>query len=62
MKYNRPFSHSAPVSKLQKKKVETRVNNFIQITVFCPPNLELVPLFYRKAGTIYCLRVTIHFI
>ena len=62
MKYNRPISHSAPVSKHKKNKVETRVNNFIQITVFCPLNLELVPLFYRNAGKVYCLRVTIHYI
>ena len=42
----RPFPHYAPVSK--NKEMRTRLGwtcNFIQITVFCSPEPELVPLF-----------------
>ena len=41
------------------------MDNFIQITVFCPPSLELVPLFtgIRERSTalkVYFLGVIIH--
>ena len=33
---NKPFPHDAPVSK-QRNEDEARVDDFIQIIVFCPP-------------------------
>ena len=44
---NRPFPHSTAVSK-QKNEVEARVDNFIQITVFCPPMPRLDAFVHRN--------------
>ena len=50
---NRPFPHYAPVNK-QRNQNETRVDNFIQITVFRPPEPRVGAFVYRNAGKVYC--------
>ena len=50
---NRPFPHSTPVTKHKKNEVEARVDNFIQITVFCPPMPRLDAFVHRNAGKVY---------
>ena len=36
-----------------KNEVETRVDNFLQITVFCPPEPRLDAFVYKNAGKVY---------
>ena len=36
-----------------KNEDEARVDNFIQITVFCPPDPRLDAFLYRNAGKVY---------
>ena len=36
-----------------KNEVEARVDNFLQITVFCPPDPRLDAFLYRNAGKVY---------
>ena len=37
-----------------KNEVEAQVDDFIQITVFCPPRSQLDVFVYRNAGKVYC--------
>ena len=41
---NRPFVHYAPVTKQKEMTDEARVDNFIQVTVFVHPSVELASL------------------
>ena len=57
---NRPFPHSTAVSKHKKMRLRLeggRGNNFIQITVFCPPCHNLMPFFtgMRERPTHNCI-------
>ena len=50
----RPFLHYAPVSK--NKEMRTRLGwtcNFIQITVFFPPEAQVGAFVYRNAEKVY---------
>ena len=48
----RPLPHYAPVSK-QRNENEDRVDNFIEITVFRPPESRVGAFVYRNAGKVY---------
>ena len=48
------LSVSIPVSKHKKNEVEARVDNFIQITVFCLLEPQLDVFVYKNAGKVYC--------
>ena len=53
----RPFPHYASVSKHKEmREDEALVDNFIQITVFCPPEPRVGAFVYRNAGKVYWLR------
>ena len=49
----RPFPHYTPGSKHKRNKDEARVDNFIQITVFCQPEPRVGAFVNRNAGKVY---------
>ena len=56
-------AHSAPVSRQAWiNEVEARVHNFIQITVFCPPEPRLDAFVYKNAGKVDCVFFMTYFI
>ena len=52
----RPFPHYGCSEQTKINEDEAQADNFIQITVFCPPEPRVGAFVYRNAGKVYWLR------
>ena len=54
-----PKNAEKNASIIEKGLDEARVDNFLQITVFCPPDPRVGAFVYRNAGKVYPIKVAL---